>query len=362
MHNRRDSMTKAVLILEDGTVMQGHGFGAEGIAIGEIIFCTGMTGYVEALTDPSYKSQILTMTYPLIGNYGVNEEWFESDGIKVEGFVVKENCSVPSHHKSKKSIDEFLKEYNICGISDIDTRKLTKKIRTYGTMKAAIGVGDIDNEELLKKVKSHKNISELNLVPEVCTDKPIILGNGKKTVVLIDCGVKKSIVNQLIKKNVNLVIVPYDSNYKDILEYNPNGVFISNGPGDPSILKETINTVKNLIGKVPIYGICLGHQIISLALGAKTRKLKFGHHGLNQPIKDLENGRVYITSQNHNFAVSDLPDCMNITQINLNDNSIEGIKHKELPIVGVQYHPEAHPGPHDTYGFFDDFEKIIKQY
>lgn len=231
-------------------------------------------------------------------------------------------------------------------------------------MKAVIAVGDIeiDNEELLKKVKLHKNISELNLVSDVCVKNPIILGGGKKTVVLIDCGVKKSIVNQLIDKNINLVIVPYNTSYKDILEYNPNGVFISNGPGDPAVLKETINTVKNLIGKVPIYGICLGHQIISLALGAKTRKLKFGHHGLNQPIKDLENGRVYITSQNHNFAVSDLPDCMDITQINLNDNSIEGIKHKELPIVGVQYHPEAKPGPHDTYGFFDDFNKIIKQY
>lgn len=355
---------KAALALEDGTYVEGRSFGAERDALGEIIFCTSMTGYVEALTDPSYKGQILMMTYPLIGNYGVCRDDFESDGVKVEGFVVRELCREPSNWRSEMTLDELLKEYDVPGIEGVDTRMLTKKIRIYGTMKAAIGIG-VDKEELIERARSQPSISEIDLVDKVCVrDVKRIDVGGRFDVVLIDCGVKMSIVRQLVKRDVNLTIVPFNYPAKDILDLDPDGVFVSNGPGDPARVKETIETIRNLIGRIPLAGICLGHQLIALALKAKTFKLKFGHHGSNQPVKDFETGRVFISSQNHNFAVDErtLPRGMEVTQINLNDNTVEGLKHKEMPIMTVQYHPEAGPGPHDTYFFFDDFVKMIGGY
>ena len=357
---------KAALAIEDGTYVEGIAFGAEKTVEGELVFNTSMTGYVEALTDPSYAGQILMMTYPLIGNYGVCREDFESDGVKVEGFVVKELCKHPSNWRSEMSVDELLKEYGVPGIEGVDTRALTKKTRIYGAMKAVLAVGDLDKEKLLKRAVEQPSITEIDLVDKVCVKKlkKYEAEKPKFEVVLIDCGIKLSIVRQLLKRNINVTLVPYNYPAKKILEINPDGVFISNGPGDPARVKETIEIIAKLAGKLPMAGICLGHQLTALALGAKTFKLKFGHRGANQPVKDFETGRVFISSQNHGFAVDEksLPKNLKVTQINLNDNTVEGLVHQDFPLITVQYHPEAGPGPHDTYFFFDRFVDMLKEY
>lgn len=356
----------AVLVLQDGTVSEGIGFGAEGTAEGEVVFNTSMTGYQEALTDPSYKYQILMPTYPLIGNYGINKDDFESDKIQVEGFVVRELAEKPCHGKIKSSLDEFLKEYKIPGIHGVDTRFLTRKIRVHGVMNGVLKypyeVSELD--DLKEKARNLKSISEFDLVDLVSTKrtKRHDIG-GEKTIVLIDCGEKQSIIRSLLERKINVIQVPAKTPAKDILSHNPNGIIISNGPGDPERADYVVETVRKLIDeKIPIFGICLGIQILGLAFGAKTYKLKFGHRGSNQPVKDLRTGRVYITSQNHGFAVDaeTLKDKnIEITHINLNDKSIEGFSHNELPMMGFQYHPEAHPGPWDSYYLFDEFLKMM---
>lgn len=357
-------MMEAKLVLEDGTVIHGKGFGSETTKFGELIFCTSMTGYVESLTDPSYKGHILMMTYPLIGNYGVNPEWYQSDGIKAEGLVIRELCQQPSHYACESNLSKFLEDYGIPGICEVDTRALTIKIRKIGSLKGAISTEDISDKELLSMVREYPDITEIDLVDEVSTKKPKFFGEGNRTLVILDCGVKRNIIRSFVERKTQVILLPYHATPTEILEYDPDAVLVSNGPGDPRRVKNVIYTIKKLSNKLPIFGICLGHQLISLAFGAKIFKMKFGHRGSNHPVKDIESGEVYITSQNHGFAVdissSDLP--IEITQINLNDGTIEGIKHKELPILSVQYHPEAGPGPYDTRWLFDKFIKIMDEY
>ena len=356
----------AVLVLQDGTVVRGRGFGAKAQAEGEVVFNTSMGGYQEALTDPSYKYQILMMTYPLVGNYGVNDEGFESDKIQAEGLIVRELAEKPSHSKLKNTLDEFLKEYQTPGIQGVDTRFLTRKIRIHGVMNGILKYPyeEREMEDLKERAKKLGNISDLDLVDLVSVKKPKKHNvSGKKTVVLVDCGVKKSIINCLLDRKINVIQVPARTAADRILEYEPDGILISSGPGDPERADYVVKTVRKLISEeIPIFGICLGLQIMALASGAKTYKLKFGHRGSNHPVKDLKMGRVYITSQNHGFAVdaNSIPEDIEISHISLNDQSVEGIRHKELPIRAVQYHPEAHPGPWYNYYLFDEFIEIME--
>ena len=357
---------EAKLALEDGTILKGESFGFETTKTGEVVFATGMTGYVESLTDPSYKGQLLMNTYPLQGNYGISEKWFQSEGIKAEGFIVREETQHPSHSISTKSLSDFLTEYEIPGISGVDTRALTIKIREHGTMKGVLSTEEIEDEELIELAKTQPNIEEIDLVDQVCVDKPKILGeNFKKRVAILDCGIKNNSINAFLKRETGVVVLPYKMDYKEILDHDPDGVLVSSGPGDPTRVKEAIDNVRNLSEKLPIFGICLGQQIIGLAFGAKIYKMKFGHRGINQPVKDLRTEKVSITSQNHGFTIDPSSiegTSLKMTQINLNDGTPEGIKHSELPISSVQYHPEAGPGPHDTNYAFDKFLKIIMEY
>jgi carbamoyl-phosphate synthase small subunit len=357
---------QAVLVLEDGTIVEGEGFGAEGEVFGEAVFNTSMSGYQEALTDPSYKGQILMLTYPLIGNYGVNEQDFESEKIQVEGFVVRENCAEPSHQASKKTIDSFLSEQGMPGISGVDTRSLTIKLRAYGTMKAMLKTSSkkIKREGLVEKVQESPHITEMDLVHQVTTKeiKRHTIG-GKLDVVILDSGMKLGIQNSLLERKVNVTVVPASTPANDILALEPDGMLVTNGPGDPTRADYVIKTIAALKEELPIFGICFGNQLTSLALGAETYKLKFGHRGSNQPVKDLATGRVYITSQNHGFAVdaeSLEGTGLEVSHINLNDQTVEGVRHKELPIATVQYHPEANPGPKDSAYLFDEFIKVME--
>lgn len=357
---------KATLVLEDGTIVEGTGFGAEKEVYGEVVFNTSMAGYQEALTDPSYKGQILMFTYPLMGNYGINKENFESDGIKAEGFVVRESCPSPSHRAVSKTLDAFLREHDVPGIAGVDTRALTIKIRKYGTMKGSLKTSKepIDGEELLERAKKQRDISELDLVVKV-TGREIkhYRGRGEK-VVLLDCGMKLSILRNLLKRGLDVTVVPATTPAQEILSYEPVGIVISNGPGDPMRAEYAIETAKKLMEEKPTFGICLGHQILALAAGAKTFKLKFGHRGSNQPVKDVESNRVYITAQNHGYAV-DVKSLegtgFKLSHMNLNDGTAEGMRHEELPVFSVQYHPEANPGPKDNEYLFDEFLKMIER-
>ncbi len=357
---------EAKLVLEDGTIMKGEAFGYETTKAGELVFSTGMGGYTESLTDPSFKGEILMSTYPLEGNYGVCEDWYQSDKIQVEGFVVREVCKNVSNFSYPKTLDEFLTEFEVPGISGIDTRDLTLKIREKGSMKSVLTTEDIPDEELIEMARNQPHITERDLVPLVSTKEIKEFGEDKdKKVALIDCGVKKSIIQNFLARDIGVVLFPYDTDYKTILDYNPKGLMITSGPGNPDRVLETIETMKKLSNRLPIFGICMGQQLIAKSFGARSYKMKFGHRGANQPVKDLETGKVFITSQNHGFTIDkeSLNDTdLVLSQINLNDGTPEGLSHKELPLKTIQYHPEASPGPNDTRSIFDEFNQMMDDY
>jgi len=360
----RKNRKKALLVLEDGKFFEGYSFGAEGEATGEVVFNTSMMGYQEILTDPSYKGQIVTMTYPLIGNYGANDEDFESTKPWVEGFVVREYSKIHSNWRAKKSLDEFLKKHNIVGIEEVDTRALTKHIRLQGAMKGIISTLSDDIKTLTEKAKRSPGVVGQDLVKDVsCKKRWWWKKEGRYKVIVVDCGVKFNILREISRFDCKVKVVPAKTSYQEILDLKPDGVIFSNGPGDPAAIPYVVETAKNLIGKVPLFGICLGHQVLGQALGGKTYKLKFGHHGGNHPVKDVKTGKVAITAQNHGFCVdiASLPDEVEITHINLYDNTLEGIRHKKLPLFSVQFHPEASPGPHDAAYLFEEFFELIKR-
>jgi len=367
---------KAILLLEDGTFFIGKGFGATGKTSGEVVFSTSMVGYPEALTDPSYKGQILTLTYPLVGNYGVPPydlnfglpRYFESDCIQVQGLVIHELCHEPYHWASTRTLDKWLLDEGIPGIYGVDTRRLTKKLRTYGVMLGILQVceagEDPSLDKLLKEAKSIPDPNLTDLVRQVSVKEPVHYKvEGKNTVVLIDCGVKYSIIRNLLKRGISVVRVPYDFSAKEIMGYKPSGVCLSNGPGDPKKCVETIECIRELVEKVPLMGICLGAQILTLALGGDTYKLKYGHRSQNQPALDLKTNRCYITTQNHGYAIAERSikkTPLEAWFVNPNDKTVEGVKHKSKPVFAVQWHPEASPGPYDTGFLFDTFAKMLE--
>lgn len=353
----------AILLLNDGRLFEGKQLGHSGETTGEVCFNTGMTGYQEILTDPSYCSQIVTMTSPHIGNYGINDEDIESDKIQVSGFVVKEESLIASNWRSKVSLNDYLKNNKIVGIQDIDTRALTRHIRDQGAMNGIISAIDSEVDSLSNKLKKAPSMNGLDLAKVVTTKRVYKWSEtGKYKVAAIDYGIKRNILNMLADKECSVTVFPAETTAKQILDFNPDGVFLSNGPGDPGAVTYGIKMVKDLLGSKPIFGICLGHQILSLALGAKTFKLKFGHRGINHPVKNLNTSVVEITSQNHGFAVDlqSLPKNVTPTHINLNDSTNEGIECKDLKAFSVQHHPESSPGPHDSRYLFDKFIKLMK--
>jgi carbamoyl-phosphate synthase small subunit len=368
---------KAVLVLEDGSSFMGYGFGASKKVSGEIVFSTSMVGYPESLTDPSYKGQILTFTYPLVGNYGVPPydkengvfKYFESDDIKVTGFIVHELCKKPFHWASTRTLDQWLKDEGVPGIYGIDTRKLTKKLRVKGVMLGILKVCKADEEpnlpKLLKEVKTVQDPNSTDLAKQVTVKQPTIYkSGGNKTAVLIDCGVKYGILRNLLQRGFDVVRVPYDFSTEQIMEYKPNGVMISNGPGDPKICFNTVEAVRELMNiNMPVMGVCLGTQILALAMGGDTYKLKYGHRSQNQPALDLETGRCYITTQNHGYTVERKSlngTGLEVWFMNANDKTVEGVKHKTKPAFALQWHPEASPGPYDTEFLFDRFKKLAE--
>ncbi|HTP80747.1 MAG TPA: glutamine-hydrolyzing carbamoyl-phosphate synthase small subunit [Bacteroidota bacterium] len=373
---------QAKLALENGVVLAGTAFGAETEATGEVVFNTSMTGYQEILTDPSYAGQIVTMTYPLIGNYGINSADVESSKPQVAGFVVKEYCNYPSNFRSSGSLAAWLAKSGIIGIQGIDTRMLTKIIRTAGAMRGVISTQDLDDARLIEKARRSPDMNGLDLASVVTTPStyswdevdrsPFALPpslsahrNGKRwNVVVYDYGVKRNILRRLTSYGCRLTVVPAGYPAEQVLALAPDGIFLSNGPGDPAAVRAGIKNIKKLIGLKPIFGICLGHQLLALALGGRTFKLKFGHRGANHPVKNLRSGGIEITSQNHGFAVDPEsldPQTIEITHVNLNDGTNEGFAHRELPIFSVQYHPEASPGPHDSDYLFSQFIELMER-
>lgn len=357
---------KAILLLEDGTVFPGYSFGYLGESTGEVCFNTSMTGYQEIITDPSYAGQIMTMTYPMIGNYGVNKEDMESVVPVMRGFVVREYSEIFSNWRAEESLDAFLVKHKIPGIEGIDTRKLTRHIRDKGAMRGIISAIDSDEKSLMKKVLESPKMDGWDLATEVSTKKPYTFSKeGKYKIAAYDFGAKLNILRLLAAENCQVEVFPSKTPAEEIIKQKPDGVFLSNGPGDPATLDYAIENIKKLIdSNIPIFGICLGHQLLGLAFGAKTFKLKYGHRGGNQPVKDLTTGKVEITSQNHGFSIDDKTINgldVEVTHLNLNDNTIEGIAHKTKPIFCVQYHPEASPGPHDASYLFKRFIEYIEK-
>ena len=352
----------ATLLLDDGKLFKGTTFGATGQAIGEVCFNTGMTGYQEILTDPSYAKQIVTMTAPHIGNYGINTEDIESEKIQVSGFVIKEESPIPSNWRSEMSLGDYLIKQNIVGIKNIDTRALTRHIRDNGVMNGIISSTTDNKIKLTSKLKSSPSMTGLDLAKIVSTKNIYNWSDkGKYKVAAIDFGIKKNILRLLEELDCQVTVFPASVTAKDILSFDPDGVFLSNGPGDPAAVEYGIKTVKQILGEKPIFGICLGHQILAIALGAKTFKLKFGHRGINHPVKNMEKKTIEITSQNHGFAVDleSLPKNVIQTHINLNDNTSAGIESIDYPAFSVQYHPESSPGPHDSRYLFKKFIRMM---
>lgn len=372
-------MKKVYLALADGKVFEGNNFGAEGEVDAEVVFNTSMTGYQEIITDPSYCGQMVLMTYPLIGNYGINPQDFESDRPHLSGLIIKELSGITSNWRSRESLEEFLKKFGVIGIQGIDTRALTRRIREKGAQQAVLTTILQDHKELIRKAQNSPGLVGRDLVKEVTCQEPYDWEEGewkilnsenslrprvdkKYFVVAYDLGIKRNILRMLVEAGCRVRVVPASTPPDEVLALKPDGVFLSNGPGDPEGVPYAIQNVKFLLGKIPIFGICLGHQILSLALNGKTFKLPFGHHGGNQPVMDTPTGKVEITSQNHGFAVSQeyVDSSINVTSINLNDQTIEGITHKEWPVFSVQYHPEASPGPHDSIHLFQRFTQLMK--
>ncbi len=355
---------KALLALEDGSVFEGRSLGVPGRTYGEVVFNTGMTGYQEILTDPSYAGQIVCLTYPLIGNYGINSEDFESRRVQVEGLVVREAADLPSNWRAGRTLDQYLKENNVVAIEGVDTRALTRALRIRGVMMGAISTEETP-AEILERIRQSPGYSGIDFVRRVTTEQPYewpAEGEERYRVALLDCGVKYNIMRNLARLGCRTIVFPCTARPEEILERNPDGIVLSPGPGDPDTLGYVVETVKKLVGRKPIMGVCLGNQILGYAFGSRTFKLKFGHRGSNHPVKDLLTGRVYITSQNHGYAVdpAELQGGMEVSQINLNDGTVEGLRHRELPIFSIQYHPEASPGPRDTKGFFAEFVQMLQ--
>lgn len=346
---------KAKLILENGMIFEGRAFGYIEETLGEVVFNTGMVGYQEVLTDPSYYGQIVTMTYPLIGNYGLNLEDNQSKKPQVKGFIVRDVCEYPNNFRYEMTLQDYLKNNKIMALHKVDTRALTKVLRNSGTMKGIITLEELSKEYVEDKLKKFNNDASVMKV----TTKSIytIQGSGKH-VALIDFGVKDNIIKSFINRNCKVTVFPANIEPEVVLKANPDLIFLSNGPGDPEKLKNIIENIKEFIGKKPIAGICLGHQLLGLALGGKTEKLKFGHRGCNHPVKSIEKNKVYITSQNHGYYVNELPKDAVITHVSVNDGTVEGMRHNTLPIYSVQFHPEACPGPKDAEGIFDEFLKV----
>ena len=370
---------KAVLALADGKIYEGEHFGAENEVEAEIVFNTSMSGYQEIITDPSYCGQMVVMTYPLIGNYGINPEDFESDRPYLSGFIIKELSRVQSNWRSRGNLEDFLKKNNVFGIQGIDTRALTRRIRDKGAQQAVLSINTTDTQKLVEKARNSPGLIGRDLVKEVSCRKAYewnesewVIQKGQTKlettkdrphrVLVYDFGVKRNILRKLTRTGCKVKVFPASTSADEALATNPDGIFLSNGPGDPAAVPYAIENVKALLGKVPIFGICLGHQILSLALNGSTYKLRFGHHGGNQPVLDANSGKVEITSQNHGFAVKEnsLMKDVDITHVNLNDNTVEGIKHKTFPIFSVQYHPEASPGPHDSDYLFNKFVSLME--
>lgn len=356
-------MAQARLLLEDGTLFTGTAFGSTTESVGEVVFSTGMTGYQEVLSDPSYCGQIVTMTYPLIGNYGITRDDFESMRPHIHGFVVREHEEIPSNWRAEYTVDSLLKEYGIPGISGIDTRMLTRKLRHHGTMKGLLTTANDSIEVLQERL----GVAELrnDQVSLVSTHHLYRVPGTHERIVVIDFGSKSGIVRDLAHRGCDIVVVPYNTTAEQIRRLKPDGIVLSNGPGNPKNVPDAIKVVAELLGEVPIFGICLGHQLFALACGADTTKLKFGHRGGNHPVKELETGRCYITSQNHSYTVLEQSikgTPLEITHINNNDKTVEGLKHQHVPAFSVQYHPEASPGPLDSSYLFDDFMKMIHHF
>ena len=358
-------MKKAMIYLEDGATFMGQSLAATGETAGEFVFNTSLTGYQEVLTDPSYAGQIVVMTYPLIGNYGINNEDVESTKIQVSGFVVKEFCRTPSNFRATQSLIDYLNENKIMAIEGVDTRALTRHLRLFGAMKGMVSTEDFDKKSLEAKLKKVPSMVGCDLVKDVTTKEKYIWEAPQKPsfkVAAIDCGIKLNILRILTSLGCQVHVFPARATAKDIKAIGADGLFISNGPGDPAAVPYVIKTVREFFGELPIFGICLGHQILGLALGGKTYKLKFGHHGANHPVKDLILNRIGITSQNHGFCVDinslDQKD-VEITHVNLNDHTVEGLRHKKYPLFAIQYHPEAAPGPHDARYLFKQFIELM---